>query len=669
MQFRTPPIYVAVFIGTVIVACSVLKSENSDKEILEFLSKLQADLKLPAREYVAKHFKTTNQSHETIIQAIRVLQNTDTLGLLSSADFQNPHLTRYETRTEVKIPVKFSLTIDNESIERQTNLILWLDRRNEEFVIVEIDGEQFYQTYTELRNEKVWSAARKQELKNREPIYTTARELEKTLDSVIWYAEYNNELYFYAVRGTWKNSFNGDPEYPVSDYKMGLVNSKGDTLIPFEYEMIGTIGFAFPDMIEVKRNGKYGYLDLASKQFVVEPQFTMIIPYQKYGTWAMVVQDSVVGTLNKNFEFVEGYPDDESVVYYDNYQYLHKTVVLKAGNQIFCEIPSADYAGMGIIVPPSYYVKNKLFAPIIAGINTTQVPMKGWTDSIERNSMFSRIGDNIRALISVVSERYIGGREEFYGESSVTFVNETDQVLAETRMPTDQEIYFNHVDEYTIELRATATGYHYYVPGNERDIPVYKYFRMGQDNSLQELTSTRIFPFTEYVKIDSSYLEGPFSMYAGYVENEEEPAEESYEETSEDTATPEEVDAEPTDGEAEAAPDESVSDEPSSEEQTDDSEQEEVSEEEYVEYEEDYEEPVYVTVDFLSLPTISLIRDEILAAYGVAPSNNENRVRLVGHGHILTDATRDDVETKMSEIDRHNLAFLEKVMSLMQGGL
>jgi hypothetical protein len=626
---------VVSIIAALIVGCSVVKTDNNDKEILDFVTQFKNDLKSPSQKLVSQYFSNTTQSRETLIEALEVLKNNDSL-VQCAPHFESSSIVRYSSRIQVTVPVTLSSVSAGESITKETELVLFLQHPNDKFVIVELDGTKFYQAYTAVKNERVWAAERKIEFEKRKPIYALADSLGEKYDSVIWYAQHQDELYFYAVSGSWNNYFIKEGEVAAQDYKMGLINSRGDTLIPIEYDLIGTLAFSAPSLVEVKKDNKYGYFHLDSGKLVVEPVYDMIIPYDKEeGVWAMALSDTVFGWIDADFQYQQGYPSDKAMNFVQNFEYLKDKIVLKAGNQTFCEIPAREYAGFGIIMPPSFYVKNNLFTAIVGGINTTQVPMNGWTDYIEaKNSFVNRIGDNIRALISVLQERYIGGREEFYGSSQVTFVNENEEVLATTEMPTDQEIVFRHVDEYTIELVASsAPDYHYYAPGGEHDIPVYKYFRMDE-GALTEVESKRLFPFTEFVKIDSSYLEGPFSIIAPEPEPVEEEVVQSEEETGEETT------------------------------ETEESETQEDSYEE--EYPEEYEEPVYDPIYFFTLPTLEYMRDEILASNGYQPLNSVNTSDLHRKGFTTGNGAFGGDTSGFSEIDKHNYEFLSRVISLIQ---
>jgi hypothetical protein len=631
-------------------ACGVIKNDDHEKDVRTFLTSFENSLNKPASSLINDFFHTS-QEKRMVTDALIVLQNRDSSGVKCKANFALAGITFYEQRIEVKIPVSFADNgiAEGEHINTETTLTFWIEQANNQLRITEIDGSEFYQTYTAVKNYKQWSEIYKKEIASREIFYNTAASLEKNLDSVIWFAQREGKSYYYAVTGTWENYFMEEGGDRADDYKMGLVNAEGDTLVPFEYDLIGTIGFVQPSIIEVNRDGKYGYFDLDSGKLVIEPIYDMIIPYQHESSDAkyLVLQDTTYGWLNSSNVYTEGYPSQHAVDFAFNYIYLQNKITLKAGNQVFCEIPSKEHVGYGIVIPPSYYVKNKIFDAIVGGINTTQVPMNGWTDYIESaKSMVARIGEGINAIISVLSERYIGGREEFYGSSQVTFVNENEEVMATTEMPTDQEVIFTHIDG-VLELMATGTGHHYWTPGNERDIPVYKYFKIVSETELAEMESKRIFNFTEFVKLDSSYITGSFAVYdasaneESYEEPAEEaPVEEATEEVSEETAEQDPVE--------------------------EDAPVEEYAEEEY--YEEDWSEPEYTNIEVLTLPTLKLMRDEIGAVNGLRPVDSENASRFEREGYSMRYLRIDEVEGNFNDIDKHNWNFLNRVIEAIESG-
>ena len=141
--------------------------------------------------------------------------------------------------------------------------------------------------------------------KERELMYQTALSIRDKYDSVIWYASQEGEHYFYVVSGVWENYF---MQYDKRDQQnentlMGLADSQGELIIPIEYDLIGTIGFDHSNLVEVTKDGKYGYFDVVEKKQVVEPIYDLLIPYGAEGAFAVVKLDNAFGWLDAGFKY------------------------------------------------------------------------------------------------------------------------------------------------------------------------------------------------------------------------------------------------------------------------------------------------------------------------------------------------------------------------------
>jgi hypothetical protein len=513
---------VLIVLATFVIACSVLKKEN-DQEVEIFLTKFQNTLAVSTDEEILKTFQTS-QPRETLIQAIRVLQNKASDVVECNASFTLAMITRQKDFIEVNVPVTVrTKNVDNPATE-EAYLNLNLTASDDSYVITKFEAEQVYQAYTSVKNASQWAVEQAEELNKRMPIYAKAQALQQSIDTVFWYTTYKENNYYYAAGGRWINYFvNTNEGYDDHDNpKCGLLDEQGAVVLPMEFDLIGTIGFEVPDMVEVKKDGAYGYFDIISRKMVIEPLYEMIIPVQKENVLAIVKQDTTFGWVNNNFEYTPGFPSPEIETWVKTFKYLSKEVVLKDGNQVYCEIPNKEFAGYGIIMPPSYLVKHRLFDEIVSGVNTTKVPMNGWTDYFGiQESDAQSISDKLNAIITVVQERYLGGREEFYGESKVVFMNDHHDLIAITSVSTDQDIEITAIDSTLIQIKAYSTGKWFDAPGEEYDIPEYRYFKMNSDYNLKEVPSNRRYAFTEFIKIDSSYLSGPFKRYTGYDEETE----------------------------------------------------------------------------------------------------------------------------------------------------
>ena len=497
----------------IIAACSIVKKEDPVQNVRAFLTSFHGNLDKSDQE-ILKPFRV-RQSPEAVLAVIRILQNKEKY-FLCTARFSEARIFIAGSDVQVIIPGVFTtIGLEHQSTET-ASLELWLKPEGNSYVITKLEGEDFYNTFTRLKNANEWGVQGRTAIESRLPIYAQAQELENKFDTVIYYATYKNENYFYVVDGEWSNYF---LEYSTRNQKndsikMGLANSAGEVIIPIEYDLIGTIAFDKPDVVEVKKDGKFGYFDLQSKTFVVEPKYDMIVPASFNNTFAIVRQDSVVGWLNNYHEFQEGFPSTDVQNWFERFTYLHKNLRLAAGNQVFCEIPSQDHVGNGILMPPSYLVKHGVFEEIEHGIVTTQAPVHGYTEYKEtKGSWLQRITDTFSALTTSIQERYLEGREEFYNSSTIVFIDNNYDTVGIAQV-SGTEISMRVIDSTLLEIK-TPHDWWFLEEGVCLEANLYRhaYFATADSSSIKQLKSNRSFPETQFVKLDSSYITGQFLVY------------------------------------------------------------------------------------------------------------------------------------------------------------
>ncbi|MBL7858965.1 MAG: YARHG domain-containing protein [Cyclobacteriaceae bacterium] len=574
-----------------VTQCTILKKESPEDDARNFLISLQGDMDRTDGEILSKF--QVKQTREAILTVIAILQNTDPF-IVCDAPFNNAKITLSGETIKAEIPVTFRLkNLDNEDATTST-LTLWLSSRKDSYVVSQVEGEEFYQAYSLIKNRNQWEAEEKLALQQRLWIYENAIQLEQQYDTVIWYATYNNQNYYYVVKDHWENYFLNYQTRDVKNVnaKMGLVDAKGEIIIPMVYELIGSIGFVQPDLVEVMQDGKIGYFNIKTRQLVLEPVFDLIIPYGYNNVWAVVRRDSTYGWLNKEFQFNAGFPSERIEQWFTTFEFLKKSIQLKAGQQTFCEIPRRDFAGSGIIIPPAYLSRYGIFKDIEGNISTTNIPLNGWTDYKETTGSFlERISENINAVVTTIRQRYLDGREEFYNSNTVLFVNKNLDTLG-TASLSGNEVSIHPVDSSLLEVR-TPHDYWFmeFDVCEESNLFHHDYFAITKDKGIQQLKSKRLFPQTEFVKLDSSYLVGSFHVYDSKAQKE-------------------------------------------------------------------------VSSSFLSTKTITFMRDEILASYGYAfPSpDRQKQFQDIGNWYTPTYSKLDDVQALLTDIDRHNVIFLNRVL-------
>ena len=506
-----------------IAACSTLKKNDSDKDIRLFLGSFESNLKLTDNE-ILKQFEV-RQSREAVLSAVHVLQNKESEYILCTMAYLDATIERTTDSIKVQIPAAFTTrNIEHDDTHAESILTLWLKENQHGYTIVKLGGEKFYQDFMALKGSISWSTDRLEALKNREVIYTKAREIQKQYDSVVWYATYLSKNYFYVINGRWKSERGNysDLLTQKDEYKMGLVDEAGTVIIPVEYELIGTPGFAKPQWVEVTKDGKTGYFNLETRKLTIEPAYDMIIPYEKAEVYAITRTDSTYGWIDNEYQYHEGFHSPEVEQWVKTFQFLSAELTIESGKQALCEIPNSDYTGWCIAIPPSYYVKTGLFNAIETDITSWDMPEGGSIGDIKtKGTLFEKITDGISALITTVEENYVMGRESFYAFNRLAFVSPNHTLLNITELPGERIIRIKRLEDNLIEIKTQPQTYDMPDYSGEYELPKYTYFLID-GNKVIEQKSLRTHNFVEFAKLDSSYITGTFNYWDPETETKKE---------------------------------------------------------------------------------------------------------------------------------------------------
>ena len=311
---------------------------------------------------------------------------------------------------------------------------------------------------------------------------------------------------------------------------------------------------------------------------------------------AVVKQDTTFGWLNREFQYQTGFPSARVERWFNDFEFLKRNIRLAASNTSFCEIPSPQHTGNGIIIPSSYLSKYGIFAEIEGGISTTSVPINGWTEYKETTgSFFETVTENISAVVTSIRERYLEGREEFYDSNTILFVNSQHDTLGISTLR-GTEVSLHPIDSNLLEVR---TPHDYWFgeneAGDESNLYSHSYFVIASTGQVTQLHSDRLYPQTQFVKLDSSYLSGNFLVYNSTLEKE-------------------------------------------------------------------------IPTSFLSVNTITFMRDEILASYGYSFREKEKteHFQRIGNWYMPRYSTVEEFEGSMTDIDKYNLTFLNKILGLIK---
>lgn len=497
--------------------CATINRNDYLKKVKAYLAQFEMNL-AASDDLILKQFKV-EKSEEAIIKDIRIMQNADKSkdSVMCNINFDNAKIVFEDIDIRVEILTEFTSLDEQIKFEKEITFTLWLGSDNGNLFINKVDADQFYSTYREcahnLRNRK----ARELDIAKRKIFFDQARQLQETYDSVIWYTMYGDSIYYYVINGAWDNYFlGGKKERPVS-YKMGLVSETGRIVVPPSHDLVGTIGFIKPALIEVNKNGYVGQYSIDGQE-LVPSIYNWIIPYEKDSLYALVKKDSVNGWLDRSYVFHNGYPDTVAEKYISEFQYLSQHINISSERTTMTEILDIEHMGSGIVMPPTYLVMNGIFQDVVYDIFTGNNAL-GWggTERIEtKGSFFERITSNLSSLFVLIEGRYLGGREEFYKYKDLTFIDDKGRKIGSYRTYSGEN-KLRQIDSTLLELKTTASAAEamdYWDMGDEPgdwNQPQFKYFRISrEENIVIPLDSKRRFAFTEHIKIDSSYLRGEF---------------------------------------------------------------------------------------------------------------------------------------------------------------
>jgi hypothetical protein len=503
--------------------CAFLKQETPESKAREVMIAFQQSLNQPEDE-ILKFFET-EQSRTSLLGAIHIMQNTDSTLLKCELDFTNMTIEPSKLFDEDVIGVKITATFkpsvvtENDSEDsqpQQGDLIFYLAERKNNFKIVSLDGDNFYNTFTNIKHEIQYAADRQAEVKEREAIYALARNLEEKFDTLVWYTRYNNKVYFYAVTGEWnEEALYPQSSVPKPEYKMGLIDETGKEIIPIEFDMIGTLGAEQENAVEVKSRYGYGYISLDGDT-LVSPEYNVIIPFPEAEVW--IVQDEgQYGYIDNRGKYSEGFINATAKQYVEDFAYLPTAGTINESNYALCESPRHEGAGKGNFISPSYFVAIGLFEPVQFGFTTTasDVPIGGWTEYVEYRTVFKSISDGIGALVTSFKERYLEGREEFYERSNLMFTDASQNIVFTEELSGDN-IEVVKISDSVIQVSAIVTQSYYEAePGTDGDFfnPHYLAFYSIEDGDVRTLESNRSYKQTEFVKLDDSYITGDYKVY------------------------------------------------------------------------------------------------------------------------------------------------------------
>ncbi|HEV8512817.1 MAG TPA: WG repeat-containing protein, partial [Cyclobacteriaceae bacterium] len=501
-----------ILIIAIVVGCSVTSKNEIDKDVEVFLNDFQSKLKDP--DYEIMNLFSTNQPKEEILKAIAILQNKDTSLIKSRIVLSAAKSSWVDSWLTVEIPVEL---INKGQVWHDKNVLyLKLIKRDGRYYVGSMDAKELYKHFLMMKDAIGNADALARRMADIKIYYDKAKELQKDYDSVIWFAHHKNMTYYYVVNG--KYNFDSLKANKRQEFKMGLIDETGKVIVPVEFDLIGNPSMMLDEAVEVKKDGKIGYYSLAGSE-IISASYDWLVPYEKDLAIALVKKDSTFGWLNKAYAFQENFPSSDAERSINEFEYLtSKAFTFGNGHQdliiILYPFNSDFFRGNGMITPPAYFVRNGIQPPINDGFITKS--------EINENNLFQygneyeesssekpfSISKTLTAFVSNLKTRYIGGRGEFYRSHKIILMDKKLNFISSVVTNGDNDFEFKKLNDELFESKFRSE---FWGPSDilEYNFPDFNYFRFD-GHQLTELNSNRRFKFTEFLKIDSSYLSGYF---------------------------------------------------------------------------------------------------------------------------------------------------------------
>ncbi|EMS31908.1 hypothetical protein C943_01643 [Mariniradius saccharolyticus AK6] len=535
-RFRFFPILTILFGLFAFYSCKSEDKSNAANENLTFLNEFVEQFKegLSAEEdRKLLGMLKLERSQEALTELVKVLKNTHH-SIKCEFDFGR---TTFQKIGENQLQVWFPVSLVNTNYPNQEPEIFIVSAKVEKldnsFVIREMDADLLYHKFTAFENRDFWKLELEAEYEKRKLVYELVERLQAGVDSVIWFTRYQDQLYFYFVQGEWDNpksfdNYRADAEKTVpkvGSYKMGLLNAEGKVVIPADYDLIGTLGFDMENLVEVKRNGKYGMYHLQSRLPVIPAVYDVLIPFTTTDDKKLILtqEGKQTGYFNSDFLRFEGLPPVQQIdEYLAGYKYLDKGLLIKNGQQAMMEVPNKEYLGNGYVVPPSYLSNLQVMDSIEFGFTTTELGFNAGNESREFLGLsWQKISDTFNGLIVLIKDRYMDGREEFYYRSRVAILDKENTVKANADFNGSDLVSIRFLRDFGY-YEAKTNHYEYLIDVDVDQINLhnFSYFKLSENGEIKYLETRRVFPETKFSKMDSSYVRGDFSLFVGNGEYE-----------------------------------------------------------------------------------------------------------------------------------------------------
>ncbi|WP_207536200.1 WG repeat-containing protein [Desertivirga arenae] len=432
-----------------------------------------------------------------------------------------------DSQSEVVIP----LILSYEGLyDLKSSIKLTLQKRDKkEYKIIQFNGEDLYTDFVAYEN-----AIRSLTIPDKDiydPLTLTAFEgaekLKGKYDSVIWFSYLDNKPLYYVVNGEWSMPENlfGEENREEKPYQMGLVSADFKEIIPARFDLIHNINGTFEGLIEVEKNGKRGFYDLQGKN-IVPVEYDQIIPIEDGEKVAVVGSGTDYFWLNKDFSVSER---DSSIKISDILKkvYVYRNTYNISENNVknLIEFNSRQDHN-ALYIPPSHLSDWGILSRAQQFKNPLRHNVEFYDMSSSVQVKFAKTDEDsnwLETVLSSIRDNYVGGRSDFYEKKNVMMIDHRNNKLYSYTIWEDEEmgeaVNCNNIfqtralSDTLIEVKTSGSNYLGISGKDLTEMPFYHYISL-KTGKAEGLPSKRYFNFTEYVKLNDSYIKGCY-VYGG----------------------------------------------------------------------------------------------------------------------------------------------------------
>ena len=337
-------------------------------------------------------------------------------------------------------------------------------------------------------------------------------------DHVPFYMDFEDDDFFVVVNGKWdRHSLNRISE--GNHFKMGLVNASGHEVLPLNFSAIHNPGIFDIHWLEVEKNNKSGLYNIATGM-LIEPEFDLLLPsgnedqlaIAKTGNdYFMIGKDGSSSEITDKKLIPEFFGLKKGILFrtsLPDIKQMRLTRMIEKNNAHLKE-------GSGVVFTPLYIKKLNVMYDSFQGITSTlnrQEMEFGTVGGISQIAKIVDISPDVKAFYvkfhtsGVDVEEYNIDKEKVItiGRNNVVLDSKTLLSSFNNEKPFCSHSSYKLLDQSLIEVKKYAQPADYY--RDYAKMPIYAYKKIKENGTVETLNSVRFFDFTQFVKIDTTYL-------------------------------------------------------------------------------------------------------------------------------------------------------------------